>query len=65
MLPILGAIPDCAIIVASGIGSDAQEKLSIGMGLVLECSTDYKSATPSEPHMASVNDWRFLVKVTY
>jgi len=32
VLPILGAVPDCAIIVASGIGENAQEKLSIGMG---------------------------------
>ena len=32
VLPILGAVPDCAIIVASGMGDDAQEKLSIGMG---------------------------------
>ena len=32
MLPILGAVPDSAIIVASGLGDDAQEKLSVGMG---------------------------------
>ena len=34
VLPILGAVPDCAIIVASGMGDDAQDKLSIGMGYV-------------------------------
>eukprot|EP00111_Clytia_hemisphaerica_P008436 TCONS_00024625-protein len=32
VLPILGAVPDCAIIVSSGMGDDAQNKLSIGMG---------------------------------
>ncbi|XP_057312631.1 uncharacterized protein LOC130654118 [Hydractinia symbiolongicarpus] len=32
VLPILGAVPDSAIIVASGLGDDAQEKLSVGMG---------------------------------
>ena len=32
MLPILGAVPDSAIIIASGLGDDAQEKLSVGMG---------------------------------
>ena len=30
VLPVLGAIPDCGMIVASGLGSDAQEKLSVG-----------------------------------
>ena len=32
VLPVLGAVPDCAIIVASGMGENAQEKLSVGMG---------------------------------
>jgi len=32
VLPVLGAVPDCGIIVASGMGDDAQEKLSVGMG---------------------------------
>jgi len=32
VLPILGAVPDSAIIVASGMGENAQEKLSVGMG---------------------------------
>jgi Ca2+/Na+ antiporter len=32
LLPVLGAVPDSAIIVASGIGPDAQEQLSVGMG---------------------------------
>ena len=39
VLPILGAVPDCAIILASGIGDNAQDKLSIGMGLV--CQTPF------------------------
>ena len=36
ILPLLGCIPDCAIIVVSGLGekSKAQEKLSVGMGYV-------------------------------
>jgi len=32
ILPLLGAVPDSAIIVASGMGEDAQEKLAVGMG---------------------------------
>jgi len=32
VLPILGAIPDAAIILASGLGPDAQEQLSVGVG---------------------------------
>ena len=32
VLPVMGAVPDCAIIVASGMGADAQKKLSVGMG---------------------------------
>ena len=32
VLPVLGAVPDAAIILASGLGDDAQEQLSIGMG---------------------------------
>ena len=32
VLPVLGAVPDCAIILASGLGEGAQEKLSVGMG---------------------------------
>ena len=29
---VLGAVPDAAIILASGLGEGAQEKLSVGMG---------------------------------
>lgn len=36
ILPLLGAVPDSAMIVASGMGSDAQEKLSVGMGCVVD-----------------------------
>lgn len=44
MLPILGAVPDSAIIVASGLGDDAQEKLSVGMGWVqLTCKITFYS----------------------
>ncbi|XP_020909620.1 sodium/calcium exchanger NCL2 isoform X2 [Exaiptasia diaphana] len=32
VLPLLGAVPDSAIIIVSGLGADAQEKLSVGMG---------------------------------
>lgn len=32
VLPVLGAIPDAAIVVFSGIGSDAQYQLEVGMG---------------------------------
>lgn len=32
VLPLLGAVPDSAIIIVSGLGDDAQEKLSVGMG---------------------------------
>ncbi|KAJ7387751.1 Alpha/beta hydrolase domain-containing protein 11 [Desmophyllum pertusum] len=32
VLPLLGAVPDSAIIIVSGLGPDAQEKLSVGMG---------------------------------
>ncbi|XP_031559958.1 sodium/calcium exchanger NCL1-like isoform X2 [Actinia tenebrosa] len=32
VLPLLGAVPDSAIIIVSGLGDDAQSKLSIGMG---------------------------------
>jgi len=34
LLPILGAIPDCGIIIVSGLGekAEAQEKLSVGVG---------------------------------
>lgn len=32
VLPLLGAVPDSAIIIVSGLGADAQTKLSVGMG---------------------------------
>ena len=35
LLPILGAVPDAAVIIASGLGAskeDAQEQVSVGMG---------------------------------
>lgn len=32
VLPLLGAVPDSAIIIVSGLGDDAQTKLSVGMG---------------------------------
>eukprot|EP01116_Phalansterium_solitarium_P006885 TRINITY_DN19297_c0_g1_i1.p1 TRINITY_DN19297_c0_g1~~TRINITY_DN19297_c0_g1_i1.p1 ORF type:complete len:416 (+),score=80.37 TRINITY_DN19297_c0_g1_i1:96-1343(+) len=32
LLPVFGALPDVAIIFVSGIGDDAQTKLSVGMG---------------------------------
>ena len=32
ILPVLGAIPDGAIVIFSGLGSDAQEELDAGMG---------------------------------
>lgn len=32
VLPLLGAVPDSAIIIVSGLGADAQSKLSVGMG---------------------------------
>jgi Ca2+/Na+ antiporter len=32
VLPILGAVPDGAIVLFSGMGADAQEQLSVGMG---------------------------------
>lgn len=32
VLPILGAVPDGAIILFSGLGPDAQEKLRVGIG---------------------------------
>ena len=32
VLPLLGAVPDSAIIIVSGLGEDAQTKLSVGMG---------------------------------
>lgn len=32
VLPLLGAVPDSAIIIVSGLGDDAQDKLSVGMG---------------------------------
>mmetsp|Transcript_25900 Transcript_25900/g.62394 ORF Transcript_25900/g.62394 Transcript_25900/m.62394 type:complete len:687 (-) Transcript_25900:469-2529(-) len=32
VLPILGAVPDSMIILASGLGEDAQEKLNVGVG---------------------------------
>ena len=32
VLPLLGAVPDSAIIIVSGLGPDAQTKLSVGMG---------------------------------
>lgn len=34
VLPLLGAVPDSAIIIVSGLGDDAQDKLSVGMGYV-------------------------------
>ncbi|CAH3181182.1 unnamed protein product [Porites evermanni] len=34
VLPLLGAVPDSAIIIVSGLGDDAQTKLSVGMGKV-------------------------------
>lgn len=32
VLPVLGAVPDGAIIMFSGLGPDAQEKLKVGVG---------------------------------
>lgn len=32
VLPVLGAVPDGCIVLFSGIGSDAQENLSVGIG---------------------------------
>lgn len=32
VLPILGALPDAAMILVSGLGPDAQEQLSVGVG---------------------------------
>lgn len=34
LLPVLGAVPDAAIVVASGLGSieEAQEQLNVGIG---------------------------------
>lgn len=32
VLPILGAVPDGAIVLFSGMGDDAQEELSVGVG---------------------------------
>lgn len=37
VLPLLGAVPDSAMIVASGIGGskeDAEKEISVGMGCV-------------------------------
>ena len=32
VLPVLGAVPDGAIVLFSGMGPDAQEQLNVGMG---------------------------------
>ena len=32
VLPVLGAVPDGAIVLFSGLGPDAQEELSVGVG---------------------------------
>ncbi|CAM9847904.1 unnamed protein product, partial [Heterosigma akashiwo] len=32
VLPVLGAVPDAAIVLFSGLGPDAQEQLSVGVG---------------------------------
>ena len=32
ILPILGAVPDGAIVLFSGLGPDAQENLDVGVG---------------------------------
>jgi hypothetical protein len=32
VLPVLGAVPDGAIVLFSGLGADAQEQLNVGMG---------------------------------
>ena len=32
VLPVLGAVPDGAIVLFSGLGDDAQEQLSVGVG---------------------------------
>lgn len=32
VLPVLGAVPDSAIVLFSGMGDDAQEELSVGVG---------------------------------
>jgi hypothetical protein len=32
VLPILGALPDAAMILVSGLGPDAQQQLSVGVG---------------------------------
>ena len=32
VLPVLGAVPDGAIILFSGMGPDAQQQLSVGVG---------------------------------
>ena len=39
ILPLLGAVPDSAIIIVSGLGEkkEAQEKLSVGMGYISLC----------------------------
>lgn len=32
VLPVLGAVPDGAIVLFSGLGDDAQDELSVGVG---------------------------------
>ncbi len=32
VLPVLGAVPDGAIVLFSGLGPDAQQQLSVGVG---------------------------------
>lgn len=32
VLPVLGAVPDGAIVLFSGMGDDAQDELSVGVG---------------------------------
>ena len=36
VLPLLGAVPDCAMIVASGLGTkdEANKQIAVGMGWV-------------------------------
>ena len=32
LLPVMGAVPDCAIVLFSGLGDDAQNQLKVGVG---------------------------------
>ena len=55
-LPILGAVPDGAIVAFSGTGDNAQEQLAVGIGALAGSSIMLLTLPVSKPHPWPVCD---------